>query len=428
VYAKHDTSNPGISAGASTISATGDIVFTCTESDAMGETATCKVYYEPSSVDYTYTVNVTCPEKPTIKIDGEAATVTGSGSSWIGTRVISSTTDPGEKGYSVSAGSSSKVWKDVNISVDPINNTITSVPGSFSFTAYASQDYIAYSAYSYSGTTNNKTATCTPTRSSESGKSLGETCTISSSSNISGIATSTYVSASGTTISGTASGSGTVTVSYRYDSTYNGSATYTLTYSKPADPVYEFYITPPGTSNKVTSYTIGIGANGEYDTQDADYSITSTKDGEGINYSITSTTGEVGGYNYSESVKEKTVVYTQNESKKDVSIIWSQSANVKEWKNNSDALKVNFPYIGGTKTVSSVTWFVWKYRENSWVPTYNSIDRTITTSENTSTESKTWTEEFTQDGMTVTVTCTQDGKPEDVITYKYRPSVTIAGL
>lgn len=227
-FSKNGTS---FTATASSTGSTGTITVICTESDANGESGSCNVMYNPALKSWTYTVNATCSERPTITIGGEDATVTGEINAWVGTRTIVAQEDPGEKSYYVTSGSSSRTWTDVHVSVSPSSVTITEKPKDINFTAYASQDYTEYSAYTASGTTSNKRAACKPSRSYSSGTSSSETCNISAT-NVSGLSGSMSISKDGTTVSGTANGSGSVTISYSYGG-YSDSATFSITYNEP---------------------------------------------------------------------------------------------------------------------------------------------------------------------------------------------------
>lgn len=71
-FSKDGTS---FTATASGTGSTGTITVTCTESDANGESASCDVMYNPALKSWTYTVNATCSERPTITIGGEDATL-----------------------------------------------------------------------------------------------------------------------------------------------------------------------------------------------------------------------------------------------------------------------------------------------------------------------------------------------------------------
>ena len=245
-FSKNGTS---FTATASSTESVGTITVTCTESDANGESDSCNVIYNPALKSWTYTVNVTCPERPTITIGGEDATVTGDSNNWVGTRVIISQDDPGEKSYSVTAGSNSRTWTDLHVSVSPSSITIKEVPADISFTAYAYQEYEDYTPYTASGTTSNKRAACKPTRSYETGTSESETCSISAS-NVSGLSGSMQISKNGTTVSGTANGSGSVTVSSTYGGYYDEAT---------CDIIYEEETFPDWTNDM---YVFGWGKRG----------------------------------------------------------------------------------------------------------------------------------------------------------------------
>lgn len=227
-FSKNGTS---FTATASGTGSTGTITVTCTESDANGESATCNVRYNPALKSWIYTVNATCPKRPTITIGGEDATVTGEVNAWVGTRTIVAQEDPGEKSYYVTSGTSSITWFDVHVSVSPSSITITEKPKDISFTAYAYQEYGEYTPYTASGTTSNKRAACNPTRSYSTGTTSSEICDISAD-NVSGLSGSIFIEKDGTLISGTANGSGSVTVSYSNGSGYSDSATFSIIYNE----------------------------------------------------------------------------------------------------------------------------------------------------------------------------------------------------
>ena len=251
-FSKNGTS---FTATASSTESIGTITVICTESNANGENASCNVIYNPALKSWTYTVNVTCPERPTITIGGEDATVTGDSNNWVGTRVIVSQNDPGEKRYSVTAGSNSRTWGDVHVSVSPSSITIKEKPADISFTAYAYQEYEEYTPYTASGTTSNKRAACKPTRSHRYGESEGELCSISAS-NVSGLTGSMHVSKYGTTISGIANGSGSVTVTQTY---YDHNTDHTYRDSDTCDIIYEEETFPDWTNDM---YVFGWGKRG----------------------------------------------------------------------------------------------------------------------------------------------------------------------
>ena len=205
-----------VSATASSTANTGTITVICTDSGASGESATCNVVYAPALKNWTYTVNVTCPERPTITIGGEDATVTGDSNNWVGTRVIVSQNDPGEKRYSVTAGSSSRTFSRAVVNVLPEVIRITEKPKDISVTVDAFGEYINYSPYTASGTTSNKRAACKPIRTSTTEISDGEVCHLQTT-NVSGIEnTHVFIPRDGMTISGTANGSGDISLSFSY--------------------------------------------------------------------------------------------------------------------------------------------------------------------------------------------------------------------
>lgn len=288
-------------ATASDTRSTGTITVTCTESDANGESATCNVVYNPALKSWTYTVNVTCPERPTITIGGEDATVTGDSNDWVGTRVIISYDDPGEKSYSVTAGSNSRTWADLHVSVSPSSITIKEVPADISFTAYAYQEYEYYTAYTASGTTSNKRAACKPTRSYETGTSECETCSISAY-NVSGLSGSMQISKNGTTVSGTANGSGSVIVSSIFGEYHDEAA---------CDIIYEEETFPDWTNDM---YVFGWGMRGGESVVTTSIScefdpVTFQPNNDWVHYSIVSYRSRTGSHG---TVQKEYVGYTGN--------------------------------------------------------------------------------------------------------------------
>lgn len=368
-FSKDGTS---FTATASGTGSTGTITVTCTESDANGESASCDVVYNPALKSWTYTVNVTCPERPTITIGGEDATVTGDSNDWVGTRVVISQEDPGEKDYSVTAGSNSRTWTDLHVSVSPSSITIKEVPADISFTAYAYQEYEDYTPYTASGTTSNKRAACKPTRSYETGTSESETCSISAS-NVSGLSGSMQISKNGTTVSGTANGSGSVTVSSTYSGYYDEAT---------CDIIYEQETFPDWTNDM---YVFGWGLRGgesvlatsiscEFDpvtfkpnSLDWEYySIVSYRSRTGSNGTVQK---EYVGYtgnnqtspnspNTTGQVISESGELVQNESGKSAQWSWSQGAEtfpekwsyVFTWNDGSNKIKGDFDVNGNEKS------------------------------------------------------------------------------
>lgn len=337
-FSKNGTS---FTATASSTGNTGTITVTCTESDANGESATCNVIYNPALKNWTYTVNATCSERPTITIDGEDATITGEINAWVGTRIIVAQEDPGEKNYYVTSGSSSRTWTNVHVSVEPSSITITEKPKDISFTAYAYQEYEEYSAYTASGTTSNKRAACKPTRDVSYGTSSSETCDISAS-NVSGLSGSMSISKYGTTVSGTASDSGYVTVSYNYGG-YSDSATFNITYNEPApepeiwpswdDPsvTYTFQWSNMTESISANDIAYNLSNDAEYHMYKSatvnSYRTRTSSKGNTENQDVGYTGKEKGwpsGNNTSTSSRSDSGTLTQNNSGKTITWSWSQ--------------------------------------------------------------------------------------------------------
>lgn len=419
-FSKNGTS---FTATASDTGNTGTITVTCTESDANGENATCDVVYNPALKSWTYTVNVTCSEKPTVTIGGEDAAVTGEINAWVGTRTIVQQEDPGEKSYYVTSGSSSRTWTDVHVSVDPSSITITEKPKDISFTAYAYQEYEEYSAYTASGTTSNKRAACKPTRDYSTGTSSSETCNISAD-NVSGLSGSMSISKDGTLISGTANGSGSVTVSYNYGG-YSDSATFSITYNEQEiwpdwdDPsvVYTFQW-----SNGETDATGHYKADGT--AKDSSYenlTIISNRSRGGSagtqqteSVALTGIKGKPDGVNYSDSSRSYSGTITQAYSGKTLTWSWDQDANEYVYGAECSAevtYKANGKFASITNGTVSLT-RAFKYGDSEYKQ-YDTEDANYrqSTTANTGTSKKTWTERFTaSNGAQYTISCVQLGK------------------
>lgn len=339
-FSKNGTS---FTATASDTGNTGTITVTCTESDANGESATCDVVYNPALKSWTYTVNVTCSEKPTVAIGGEYVAVTGEINAWVGTRTIVQQEDPGEKRYYVTSGISSRTWTNVHVSVDPSSITITEKPKDISFKAYAYQEYEDYSAYTASGTTSNKRAACKPTRDYSTGTSSSETCDISAD-NVSGLPGSMSISKYGTLISGTANGSGSVTVSYNYGG-YSDSATFSITYNEPIpepepetwpdwdDPSVVYTFQWSNMTESISAYDIAydLSNNVNYhyyiSATVSSYRTRTSSKGNTENQNVSYTGKEKGwpkGNNTSTSSRGDRGTLTQNNSGKTITWSWSQ--------------------------------------------------------------------------------------------------------
>lgn len=413
-------SGTSFTATASSTGSTGTITVTCTESDANGESASCNVIYNPALKSWTYTVNVTCSERPTITIGGEDATVTGEINAWVGTRTIVAQEDPGEKSYYVTSGSSSRTWTDVHVNVSPSSITITEKPKDISFTAYAYQEYTEYSAYTASGTTSNKRAACKPTRDYSTGTSSSETCNISAD-NVSGLSGSMSISKDGTTVSGTANGSGSVTVSYSYGG-YNDSATFSITYEEPEPPKPNE--TWPSWDDPSVTYTFkwddnstSISANGiAYDlSNESSFSsykkmqVTSTRTrvsslGNSQSESVKWDGGSQGwptGNNTSTSARNDSGTLTQNHSGKTITWSWSQDGRPEGPTTGPYysliTSSLSFTAEGGTQTAKYKRYYLKEGAEvNATELTYS-----VTADVLYSDTKRTWKESIGDTGLTI---------------------------
>lgn len=412
-------SGTSFTATASSTGSTGTITVTCTESDANGESASCNVIYNPALKSWTYTVNVTCSERPTITIGGEDATVTGEINAWVGTRTIVAQEDPGEKSYYVTSGSSSRTWTDVHVSVDPSSITITEKPKDISFTAYAYQEYEEYSAYTASGTTSNKMAACKPTRDYSTGTSSSETCNISAD-NVSGLSGSMSISKDGTLISGTANGSGSVTVSYNYGG-YSDSATFNITYNE--QEIWPDWDDPSVTytfqwSNMTESISAnGIAYNLSNDVNYHDYKSTTVSSyrtrtsskGNTENQNVSYTGKEKGwpeGNNTSTFSRSDSGTLTQNNSGKTITWSWSQNGRPEEPTTGPYysliTSSLSFTAKGGIQTARYKIYYLKEGEEVQATELTHSVTVGVLYSE----ETRTWSESI--DGTGLSIPCTQD--------------------
>lgn len=194
--------------------------------------------------------------------------------------------------------------------------------------------------------------------------------------------------------------------------------------------VFEYNISDTnGGSSTDTSWSRQYYANGQEIKHNDDLtldSITSyrTKTGtfgtvkkENVQYS-----GEIGrpsGYNYSDQAITQSGQLVQQGSNKQLQWSYTQEANVKVWSISADPTSLHFEAAGGTQSVSVTTWYTWQTNDNN----NQKFDETtteeqITAEANTSTQQKGWTETITKNGKSVSIRCTQDGKPV-VLTAKY---------
>lgn len=415
-FSKDGTS---FTATASGTGSTGTITVTCTESDANGESASCDVMYNPALKSWTYTVNATCSERPTITIGGEDATVTGEINAWVGTRTIVAQEDPGEKDYYVTSGSSSRTWSDVHVSVNPSSVTITEKPKDISFTAYAYQEYEEYSAYTASGTTSNKRAACKPTRSYSTGTSSSETCNISAD-NVSGLPGSMSIDKDGTLISCTANGSGSVTVSYNYGG-YSDSATFSITYNEQEiwpdwdDPsvTYVFQwtnMTESISANDIAYDLSNAGNFGEYNNATvSSYRTRTSSKGNPEDQDVGYTGREKGwpsGNNTSTFSRSDSGTLTQNNSGKTITWLWSQNGRPEEPTTGPYysliTSSLSFTAEGGTQTARYKMYYLKEGVEVQAIELTHSVTVGVLYSE----ETRTWNESI--DGTGLSIPCTQD--------------------
>lgn len=415
-FSKDGTS---FTATASGTGSTGTITVTCTESDANGESATCDVVYNPALKSWTYTVNVTCSEKPTVTIGGEDAAVTGEINAWVGTRTIVQQEDPGEKSYYVTSGTSSRTWSDVHVSVSPSSITITEKPKDISFTAYAYQEYEEYSAYTASGTTSNKRAACKPTRSYSTGTSSSETCNISAD-NVSGLSGSMSISKDGTLISGTANGNGSVTVSYNYGG-YSDSATFSITYNEQEiwpdwdDPsvVYTFQWSNMTESISADDIAYNLSNDVNYDMYKSatvsSYRTRTSSKGNTENQNVSYTGKEKGwpeGNNTSTFSRSDSGTLTQNNSGKTITWSWSQNGRPEEPTTGPYysliTSSLSFTAKGGIQTARYKIYYLKEGEEVQATELTHSVTVGVLYSE----ETRTWSESI--DGTGLSIPCTQD--------------------
>lgn len=398
---------------------TGTITVTCTEYDANGESATCNVVYNPALKSWTYTINATCSERPTITIGGEDATVIGEINAWVGTRTIVAQEDPGEKSYYVTSGSSSRTWTDVHVSVSPSSITITEKPKDISFTAYAYQEYKDYSAYTASGTTSNKRAACKPTRDYSTGTSSGETCNISAD-NVSGLSGSMSISKDGTLISGTANGSGSVTVSYNYGG-YSDSATFSITYNEQEiwpdwdDPsvTYVFQWEDGSTSISADGIAYDLSNESSFSSYKA-MRVTSTRTrisslGHPQSESVEWDGGSQGwpsGNNTSTSARKDNGTLTQKHSGKTITWSWYQNGRPEGPTTGPYysliTSSLSFTAAGETKTARYKRYYLKEGAEVDVTELTHSVTAGVLYSE----ETRTWNESI--DGTGLSIPCTQD--------------------
>lgn len=194
--------------------------------------------------------------------------------------------------------------------------------------------------------------------------------------------------------------------------------------------VFEYNISDTnGGSSTDTSWSRQYYANGQEIKHANDFTldgITSyrTKTGtlgtvqkENVQYS-----GQIGrpsGYNYSDQEVTENGQLVQDGSNKELQWSYTQEANVKVWGISADPTSLHFEADGGTQSVSVTTWYTWQTNDNNDQKfDETTTEEQITAEANTSTLQKEWTETITKNGKSVSINCTQDGKPV-VLNVKY---------
>lgn len=122
-------------------------------------------------------------------------------------------------------------------------------------------------------------------------------------------------------------------------------------------------------------------------------SMTSTKTGSGFSATATSTSNT------------GTITVTAGNTTANVNVVYEQSDYL-IWQSSIEPVSVEFSYSGGSKTVTMYTWQQYAISGEIY-GTKNSYTETITCSELQSESSRSWTEQFTHDGCTNKVACTQ---------------------
>lgn len=194
--------------------------------------------------------------------------------------------------------------------------------------------------------------------------------------------------------------------------------------------VFEYNISDTnGGSSTDTSWSRQYYANGQEIKHDDDFTLDGiasyrTKTGtfgtvqkEDVQYS-----GQIGrpsGYNYSDQEVTENGRLVQDGSNKELQWSYTQEANVKVWGISADPTSLHFEADGGTQSVSVTTWYTWQTNDNNNQKfEETTTQEEITAEANTSTQQKEWTETITKNGKSVSINCTQDGKPV-VLNVKY---------
>lgn len=412
-----------------------------TGSNATGKSDTITIIQEAkeADIDCTYTLVATCDSVPTVTINGTSITrYTTSGNNYTfqyTVRVRTESEAPQSVGFTINGGGAGESYND---------GTISLLPSSWSLNEGLSKQFtVNYSRVKTTKTWDNTSGTISRDGSVNVVLNASDTTehpTIDytiSDTHVSGQSFSH--SKDGMQFTSAASSvncTGTISVQY------NGlKATSIVTYAEefPSDwtYVFEYNISDTnGGSSTGTSWSRQYYANGQEINQDDDFilnGITSyrTKIGtlgtikrEDVQYS-----GEIGrpsGYNYSDQAITQSGQLVQQGSNKQLQWSYTQEANVKVWGISADPTSLHFEESGGTQSVSITTWYTWQTNDNDNQKfEETTTEEEITAEANTSTQQKEWTETITKNDKSVTIDCTQDGKPV-VLTVKYHLQVGLS--
>lgn len=405
-----------------------------TGSNATGKSDTITIIQEAkeADIDCTYTLVATCDSVPTVTINGTSITrYTTSGNNYTfqyTVRVRTESEAPQSVGFTVNGGGVGESYND---------GTISLLPSSWSLNEGLSKQFtVNYSRVKTTKTWDNTSGTIS--RDGSVNVAINASDTIEHPT-IDYTISDTHVSGQSfshskdgmqfTSAASSVNCTGTISVQY------NGlKATSIVTYAEefPSDwtYVFEYNISDTnGGSSTDTSWDRQYYANGQEIKHADDFTldgITSyrTKTGtfgtvkkENVQYS-----GEIGrpsGYNYSDQEITESGKLIQDGSNKELQWSYTQEANVKVWDISADPTSLHFEAAGGTQSVSVTTWYTWQTNDNDNQKFgETTTDEEITAEANTSTQQREWTETITKNDKSVTINCTQDGKPV-VLKVKY---------
>lgn len=402
-----------------------------------GKTYDIDITYDPAIVEKTYTYTLKASGAngaPTMTINNQSITPTYASGVYTGVYSITCPegSQPSTVNWSISGGVPSTDWGQYYISASPSSWSVTGA-GSKTFSVSISQDKTEYDWSAASGSISYNSSASTRITSSEGTwrPSSGDNLQVS-------VDAPSWVSTSmsGSTLTASTDGSetsnrsGVITLTTAYSDGTAGSCTISVNYTAPepeetwpdwSDSSVEYVFAASGGTSYTYDYDCSfIGGQhyniisyrrrksnlGNTETQDVEYSGSAWVPTEN---------------NTSEDNIVKTGVFTQNYSGKTISWTVTQKGKPHEsvttgpYYDNFSDTSLNFPYTGGSKTVTCTKYYlVDGVRSNE-----TTESKTISCSENSSTSSKSWTETF--NGQTIS--CTQDGKPESPILGPYYRNV-----